>query len=518
MSNQWIREWSWSDFRKQHPMLTEQAAKTRYLLELQMYESNMYTLHVHSINSLARGGAAAISSTDGGQVTVFTTIDTNLYQTIYQSNNNYGVISSSIEQLGATGGTDFVWLAPVISYNEANPSDPEIGNRPPIDFYPELSAEDQITVDWGDGTVETVTLDDDRWSNGVDNSKPYEDFGFNFPGLKHTYSTRGTYTIKVTGDSAVLNALSDLFTYSFTLGNDTLAIDRPINFTGWKSMITEMGPPSVSSPEAIPNRFSNMDFRRSPSSNLINYINNFDVSNTKIFNYLFMNSDGLGELNLTNWNTSNVISLHGTFGGLSSGQITVTPLWRISGSYVSGDIEAFKAPQGISNWDTSKVRDFSNLFIRKDLTDVDLSNWVVNAPESPLASFKYTFMKASGIRDLDTSTWDVSNCTNFYFCFYESDFNNDTPKYWVIRDGCNLFNTFRNQWLSKANAESIMKGWADNPSTGDNVNSSFTFRGIETAPGGSINTNPTYTAGSNMDLAIQTLTAKGWTISGITIS
>jgi len=115
-------------------------------------------------------------------------------------------------------------------------------------------------------------------------------------------------------------------------------------------------------------------------------LNDIDTSKIIDMSDLFNSFDGKlvklsknGNFDISNWNVSNVITMHGMF-------------W---GSNFNGDISA---------WDVSKVEDMSSMF------------------------FNSNFTGENG----DIADWDVSNVENMFNMFFGSKFNRNISKWNTI--------------------------------------------------------------------------------------
>ena len=532
MLNSWTHEWSWLDFRKQHFKLTEQEARTKFLLEQQKYEADMHTLYMQSINGPAGGGAIV---EDNDNVTLTFTIDLQM-------------IGDARGRIAGNGtGMDFMYLATqgVLS----NSYDTITARKIAENYYNENPDKNFITVNWGDGIIEKVPLS--GWADFNDLSPDTGNgAGYDYwrditpqtdevsPFLKEGNSWRfiwnnstfdyisgmawyhrfhegqKEYIITVTGPEAYVNLINPWGgdTTRRTHFNDTTS-DFFFNFpayAGWTAPDNRYYPApgvfgGIKSITYNPNRIltpatmfpalrdtwavagsihegtngwidvSDPDF--TPPQNIIDNINNcFDTNgNVRVLNFqLFGSAVNMGDIgiDITNWDVSNVLYMASAFQG-------------------AGEI-----PGNITNWDVGNCKSFSSMFRM-----IPGGVFSERSPTSPPPG-GYVGLNQ------DLSGWDMSSALSISEMFRENTpTNNSSPSFWNLP---NLETARRMYYLSTgisdANLEIILKGWADNPNTANNVNAT------------EIASSRTYSIGSDMDLAIQTLTAKGWTISGITIS
>ena len=186
----------------------------------------------------------------------------------------------------------------------------------------------------------------------------------------------------------------------------------------------------------------------------------------------------------------------------------------------------------IDQWDMSKCINLAGAFFSCPHTDslVGISNWDTSNVKYLANIFAYFFngysveLKPDGLSNLYdwVKNWDVSNCVDFSYCFLDNGFENGDFSTWNLKSAITIRGIFYAQFglgsgMTKENLEATLVGWANNPETADNVNAqnfiSKYYDGVS-----SISGYYDYPTGGPMDLAIQALTAKGWTISGITIA
>ena len=126
---------------------------------------------------------------------------------------------------------------------------------------------------------------------------------------------------------------------------------------------------------------------------------------------------------ITNWDTSNVLSMEEVFSGWPkfNGDISNWDTSRVEsmygmfksskyvGSHYSGDT-SFN--QDISNWDTSRVKNMSEMFLGATSFNQDISNWDVGSVED----MGYMFSGATSFNQ-NINNWDVSNVKSMYYMF-----------------------------------------------------------------------------------------------------
>jgi len=126
---------------------------------------------------------------------------------------------------------------------------------------------------------------------------------------------------------------------------------------------------------------------------------------------------------ITNWDTSNVLSMEEVFSGWPkfNGDISNWDTSRVEsmygmfksskyvGSHYSGDT-SFN--QDISNWDTSRVKNMSEMFLGATCFNQDISNWDVGSVEN----MRYMFSGAISFNQ-NINNWDVSNVKSMDYMF-----------------------------------------------------------------------------------------------------
>ncbi len=115
------------------------------------------------------------------------------------------------------------------------------------------------------------------------------------------------------------------------------------------------------------------------------------------------------ELNISNWNTSNVTNMFTMFSG--SEALKELDLSRWDTSNVTNMASMFASTLALTNldvssWDTSKVTNMSFMFAAAGaLTSLDVSNWDTSSVTNMNSMFNYCYFLTS----LDLSSWDTSS-------------------------------------------------------------------------------------------------------------
>jgi len=553
----------WPQFLKRKDIkgLPIMEARKRYMQEQLLFEnyySNLNTLN--TVNTISPSVASAASAGGGGGpkksigpsgargggssgelVTYSLAIRTGYFATQEaldhynnnEANPNYDYNSGQIVTSFLSSGSETQdWWAIPVRGGVAIPRTPENGwsastgtswkvtvspailpeTRQALDDYLGGPLADQeITIDWGDGgPVEKINMGTYNFRRF--NSSPtyyslqddpdsfyYYLFGSDSLPLWifHDYSgvPLGEYTITIKGTKEMLNILSPIpFTQDSHIQNIFRRSKSQIlnASTGARYYVPPVYPlgPVVSldgwdEPSTIANILPAVQqgsVTGKPSARLnkswVDYLKNTDKSQItglrNVLNFAWGLEDFYNQNNIdaSDWCGPSVNDLQNCF------------------------LQADHLPAGIENWDTSNVYSMSQMFFYYNVFgnfEDDGSDFFTNPSEYAT--------RAAGIVN-----WDTTNVRILYKAFNYHPIIDVSLANWNLPNLENASQMFRNATgMSDANLELTLKGWADNPNTADNVNAS------------SFATSRTYSVGSDMDLAIQVLTAKGWTISGITI-
>ena len=150
-------------------------------------------------------------------------------------------------------------------------------------------------------------------------------------------------------------------------------------------------------------------------------LHRIDTSAVTTMSFMFHNASSLRTVDLSMWDTRNLISAAGMFWGATSlqhlnlagfvqarqggGAMMLSMFLRNTHSLTHLDI---------SGWDTRNVTIMDSFFENaQSLTHLDLSSWDV----SRVANFSHMFSGASSLVTLDLSGWNTSNATNMWRMF-----------------------------------------------------------------------------------------------------
>jgi len=136
------------------------------------------------------------------------------------------------------------------------------------------------------------------------------------------------------------------------------------------------------------------DYMFSGCSSLTNIdLSNFNSNNVINMSFMFSGCSSLSNINLSNFNSNNVINMSFMFSGCSS-------LSNIN----------------LSNFNTNNVNDMSYMFYEcSSLKDIDLSNFNTNN----VTTMSHMFYECSSLKDMDLSNFDTNNVNDMSYMFYE---------------------------------------------------------------------------------------------------
>jgi head-tail adaptor len=280
-----------------------------------------------------------------------------------------------------------------------------------------------FTVDWGDGSTNTITTYND--ANGL-----------------HTYGSAGTYTIKIKGVFSGINTTID--TGAWNLGRiDTLKI---LDIKSYGPLIIQDSLAFKDCTNLTSSATDNLQFNTTDASgtfqdtNFNGVVNNWDVSNITNFSDFFHGSQFNQDCN--NWNISKATSLSSMF-------------------------ESTPFNKSLSNWDTSSVTNLGSMFAINTAFNQDISIWNISNVTTVVGMF-------SGATAFDNSlaSWDVTGLTGSQIQFFFNGSGLSTANYddtligWAaqnVNSGVNI-NFGTSQYTAggeaaAARATLVTKGW-----------------------------------------------------------
>ena len=256
-----------------------------------------------------------------------------------------------------------------------------------------------FVVDWGDGSTNTITTYND--ANGL-----------------HTYSSSGTYTIKIKG--VFSGIITDLDTALWNVGRvDALKI---LDLKSYGPLIIQDNSAFKDCTNLTSSATDKLQFSTSDATSTFEDTNFNGVVDT--------------------WNVSNITNFSNFFHGSQFNQDCNN--WNITkATNLSGVFESTPFNKSLSNWDTSSVTNLSSIFAINTVFNQDISMWNMSEVNTVIGMF-------SGATAFDKSlaSWDVTSLSGSQVLFFGNG-----------------------SGLSTANYDNILIGWAaQNVNSGVSIN------------------------------------------------
>ena len=312
------------------------------------------------------------------------------------------------------------------------------------------------TVEWGDGSVDTMTYTGDA-------DHTYHAAGIytvsisgTFPGIAFRgggslrLNSRKIKTIKQWGDNSwetmerAFQGCSNL-TIEGTAGNPDLSnvTDMSFMFYGAVAFNQNINGWDVSNVTDMDNMFfAAYAFNQS--------INRWDVSNVKTMRRMFTDARTFNQ-GISEWNVSNVTDMGAMFSGAVAFNQSIGG-WDVSKVTNMGDMFSRAAAfnRGINRWDVSNVTDMGAMFGGAVAFNQDLSGWDVGK----VTDMTTMFSGASAFNQV-LKGWDVSNVTEMDGMFSRAAAFNSDLRGWdvskvttmaVMFSGASAFNQDLSGW------------------------------------------------------------------------
>lgn len=254
-------------------------------------------------------------------------------------------------------------------------------------------------IDWGDGTVETVTGDD--------------------PNPAHTYDEPGIYTVAITGIfPRIYVNYSNYHIYKLRSIEQWGTVEwesMDSAFEGTINMVLN----ATDTPD-----LTNVTSLRSMFASTVAFngdIGGWDVSNVTDMSNMFFDAEAFNQ-DIGGWDVSNVTNMRWMFfrAAIFNGDIGGWDVSRVTNMVrMFSEADAFN--QDISGWDVSSVTNMNAMFMGASRFDQDIGEWDVSSVTTMWKMFQF-----ANAFNGDIGGWDVSNVTDMTGMFVFTDvFNQD---------------------------------------------------------------------------------------------
>jgi len=345
----------WPQFRKRKDIISLPLMEQRkkYMQEQLLFENYLSTLNtVNTVSTVAAGAAGGPTPGGGGSNDPYADWDI-----VFKINTNY---QAPPEEWNNANPTTRIWMW----LEKETPAFFKGG----ISFFYNATGfgstgpTSPMTIDWGDGNVETVTnynvLDDATIGDGSVTTI--------VSAQTHSYASDGEYTIKIKGDSAyemqfAFLPLVDIIKYDPTLVTDGNNLFQMTQWDGWEGTEANIENWDISGwSDGLISTFAHSPVIGWTGSFLPRVMENWDVSNGQDLEFTF--AYGRGELNLGSWDITTT-QMNSIFYSASFVSGARYDLWdRVSGIvpvFIQPFRMAFRDNPGrtnlppIYNWDLS---------------------------------------------------------------------------------------------------------------------------------------------------------------------
>lgn len=497
---------------------------TGFIYQDKLIEKNLIIKNLHStqeivivgykINSLKKGeylnrqitleNSIIVKNNNIGELSLICVPENEFYLELFLENNtfiNLPIKTNNFNYLECIPTTFVsIWKTDNLSTGSSNDNQ--------IKLPLESAGYYNFNVDWGDGTLDTIT----SWNQSE---------------VTHTYESPGTYTIKIdgdirgfrfvaTGDRLKLLEISQWG--NLQLGNNNRYFDGAENlritaqdvldlsqttsmiyaFRNCKSLTTvpSMNDWNMSTITDLRHMFDGAHSFNQP-------IGNWDVSNVTRTRLMFDKAYNFNQ-SIEDWNTSKFTEMVGMFqrainfnqpiGNWDVSNVNDMgwlfyeahsfnqPLndWNVSNVTIlnSTFYDAVVFNQPLDNWDTSNVTTMRSLFGSFGDSEIfwygelhqgehtifnqDISNWNVSKVTNMNNMFKNNIAFNQPLNN-----WDTSNVTTLENAFYGATSFDQPLDNWDVSKVTNMTDLFYGIELSTGNYDSILTSWANQPVQSD---------------------------------------------------
>ena len=330
-----------------------------------------------------------------------------------------------------------------------------------------------VIVDWGDGIVESIAT-------------------FNAASVLHTYQNRGSYRIKIYGNSFYMpfgNSAERLkIVEVFSWGRAVIGTN---GFFGCTNLTFEN---VVDIPSNLSNNLEGL-FRGCASITQVRGMNNWNVSSVTNMKLMFFGATAFNQ-NIGSWNVSNVVDMDSMMRNTSAFNQNIGAWNTGNVSFMQGMFQsAIAFNQNIGSWNVSNVINMQSMFDSATAFNQNISSWQTGS----VTNMKLMFFSATAFNQ-NIGAWNTGNVVNMEGMMRNATAFNQNIGSWNISNIINILDfMFQKTSLnySTENYNALLIGWASRPVK---TNISINFGTIK------------YTSAASAARAILTSSPNFWTI------
>ena len=330
-----------------------------------------------------------------------------------------------------------------------------------------------VIVDWGDGIVESIAT-------------------FNAASVLHTYQNRGSYRIKIYGNSFYMpfgNSAERLkIVEVFSWGRAVIGTN---GFFGCTNLTFEN---VVDIPSNLSNNLEGL-FRGCASITQVRGMNNWNVSSVTNMKLMFFGATAFNQ-NIGSWNVSNVVDMDSMMRNTSAFNQNIGAWNTGNVSFMQGMFQsAIAFNQNIGAWNTQNLTNAQSMFQGATAFNQNISSWQTGS----VTNMEGMFFSATAFNQ-NIGAWNTGNVVNMEGMMRNATAFNQNIGSWNISNIINILDfMFQKTSLnySTENYNALLIGWASRPVK---TNISINFGTIK------------YTSAASAARAILTSSPNFWTI------